>query len=176
MVISDLVLRELQDEDREFLLECRNSFKYVAFCTARPALGSGEEAWKELEKDIKRKARFEFMIIEHKRFGRIGQVFCYRYSNKPADIYITLFFTERFERFGFGVKVFTIYCDYIFQKYKVETIYCEALEQNKHSWQLMRKANFKQLSERFRMVNSTVEKVFLFSLTENNIEFLKRYL
>ena len=125
-------LREVQKEDFPTLFMWRNTEKfrflfhhneniinYVRFCS-------------EFSSDAAVR-KFQYIIQKTDTLDLIGLTFVHSYSEKDNHCFLNLFLTEDYEKKGYGVDVFVLFCLFLLKDIGIRSLYVEAFSYNTFS-------------------------------------------
>lgn len=165
-------LREIQTGDIINLFTWRNTEKFRFLLHYNTEMISYEEFCGEFIRDSE--AYKYLYLVEKKESGEpVGFTYVNAFSEKYKSCFINLFIDEPFEKKGYGVDAFVLFCLFLFQRAGLKKLFAQAFDFNNHSLSCMRNIGMRELTGNVTRVTQR-GNLLCFAADESIISVLTR--
>lgn len=124
-----VLLRSVRDDDLSTLFTWRNSESFRYLFHHNENIVSFDEFCREFQNDATVRP-FQYVIEKRASGEVIGLSFVHSLADDKKSCFLNIFFADRFERRGYGVDVFALFCRFLLEDGGIERIYVEAFDYN----------------------------------------------
>jgi RimJ/RimL family protein N-acetyltransferase len=139
-------LREVKNSDLPTLFTWRNSEKFRFLFHHNENIITYDDFCEEFKMDSFVR-KFQFIIEKISNNEPIGLTFVHSFSKISNDCFLNIFLKEDFERKGYGVDTFILFCRFLFDKVAIKKIYTEVFAYNTFSIACMRHCEMLELKD-----------------------------
>jgi len=137
-------LREVEKRDFPILFSWRNTEKFRFFFHHNENVINYDMFCDEFTMDATVR-QFQFVIEKTNTNELIGLTFIHSFSVVNNHCFLNLFLKEPFERKGYGVDAFILFCRFLFNTAEIKKVYAEAFSYNALSIACMRHSGMTEI-------------------------------
>ena len=138
-------LRQINENDYPVIFEWRNTEKFRYLFHHTENIIGYLNFCEEFSGDATVR-KFQFLIEKTDNNEPIGLTFIHSYSEKEKHCLLNIYFTDSFERKGYGVDTFVLFFHFLLEEIGIKRIYVEAFAYNLFSISCIRRTGMTEVN------------------------------